>query len=57
MTFSRRSFLLGATATGLALPAYAAAGFVDYKPGLIQSMLDAGKTVFVDYSATWCSTC
>lgn len=57
MTLSRRSLLLGAAATGLALPAYAATGFTDYEPGLIQSMLDEGKTVFVDYSATWCSTC
>jgi len=31
--------------------------FVDYTPGAIQSALDAGETVFVDYSATWCGTC
>ena len=24
---------------------------------MIQAALDAGKTVFVDYSTTWCSTC
>ncbi|MBX2809927.1 MAG: thioredoxin family protein [Cellvibrionaceae bacterium] len=29
----------------------------DYKPGLIQSELDAGNTVFVDFAADWCSTC
>ncbi len=29
----------------------------DYKPGLIQSLLSEGKTVFVDYKASWCSTC
>ena len=31
--------------------------WTDYKPGLIQSQLDTGKTVFVDYAADWCSTC
>lgn len=30
---------------------------VDYTPGLIKSELAAGKTVFVDYAADWCSTC
>ena len=34
-----------------------AANFVDYQPGLIQSLLKDGKTVFVDYKASWCSTC
>ena len=29
----------------------------DYTPGLVQSELAAGKTVFVEYSAVWCSTC
>ncbi|MXU64067.1 thioredoxin family protein [Oceanomicrobium pacificus] len=28
-----------------------------YQPGLIDAYLKAGHTVFVDYSATWCSTC
>lgn len=28
-----------------------------YEPGLIQSLLSKGKTVFVDYKASWCSTC
>lgn len=31
--------------------------WVDYKPGLIQSKLNEGKTVFVDYAADWCGTC
>lgn len=34
-----------------------AVDWVDYKPGVIQAELDAGKTVFVDYAADWCSTC
>ncbi|EFO31615.1 thioredoxin domain-containing protein [Roseibium sp. TrichSKD4] len=58
---NRRHFI--STATGLVFGA--AVGFgtahagseLDYKPGLIKSHLDAGKTVFVDYSASWCGTC
>ena len=29
----------------------------NYKPGLVQSELAAGKTVFLDFKASWCSTC
>ncbi|MEO0543565.1 MAG: thioredoxin family protein [Pseudomonadota bacterium] len=53
----RRAFLIGAASTMLAPMTAQASGFVDYTPGAIKSALDAGKTVFVDYSATWCSTC
>ena len=28
-----------------------------YTPGLIKERLSRGETLFVDYSATWCSTC
>lgn len=53
----RRTFIIG-TASIMLVPITAkAAGFVDYKPGAIQTALNAGKAVFVDYSATWCSTC
>ncbi len=53
----RRTFIALA-ATAAMLPGMALAeGFVDYTPGLIQSELAAGKTVFVDYGAVWCSTC
>ena len=53
----RRTFLAAASAVPL-LPATAfAAGFVDYTPGMIDAALAEGKTVLVDYSATWCSTC
>ena len=34
-----------------------ASTWLDYKPGLIQSELNQGKTVFVDFAADWCSTC
>ncbi|MEM1288089.1 MAG: thioredoxin family protein [Pseudomonadota bacterium] len=53
---NRRAFLLGAAAVGLA-PLAAQASFTDYTPGAIQSALAAGNTVFVDYSARWCTTC
>lgn len=58
---NRRHFLITSTALA-ALPMAATAqmaaeGWVDYEPGLIQSLLNEGKTVFVDYSASWCSTC
>ena len=56
---NRRNFLITATAlTAMPLSALAAGGrWLTYEPGLIQSLLNEGKTVFVDYSATWCSTC
>ncbi len=52
----RRSFI-AVTAAALMTPLAAMAEFITYEPGLIQNALDEGKTVFVDYSATWCSTC
>ncbi len=56
---------LSLLASGLSLAPAAAAdevtGFggptLAYEPGLIQQLMDEGKTVFVDYHATWCSTC
>ena len=54
---NRRTFLTSGSAL-LALPVMAhAAQFVDYQPGVIQAALAEGRTVFVDYSADWCSTC
>lgn len=54
---NRRSFLALTTAAAVA-PAFGqAAEFVEYKPGVIDAALAEGKTVFVDYSATWCGTC
>lgn len=54
----RRTFLATSAALTVApLTALAAGGFVDYTPGLIKSELAAGKTLLVDYSAKWCSTC
>ena len=54
---NRRSFIVTATLAA-ALPfAAAASDFVDYTPGVIDDALLNGKTVLVDYSATWCGTC
>ncbi|QFT30178.1 Thioredoxin [Labrenzia sp. THAF82] len=58
---NRRHFLLSTAAAGLAatvLPGTAfASETLDYAPGLIEKELSAGKTVFVDYAASWCGTC
>lgn len=53
----RRHVLAAALGVALAPLAAVAADFVDYSPGVIETALDEGKTVFVDYSASWCSTC
>lgn len=54
----RRHVLAGLAALPL-LPhmARASAGFVEYSDGMIDAALAEGKTVFVDYYASWCSTC
>jgi thiol-disulfide isomerase/thioredoxin len=53
----RRHFIAAATVLTFAPFAAYAADYVTYKPGVIENALADGKTVFVDYSATWCSTC
>ena len=55
---NRRHFLITTTALAvMPIAALAAEEWVNYKPGVIQSLLDEGKAVMVDYSAVWCSTC
>lgn len=56
----RREFIAATGAALVAAPGLlqaAGAGFEDYQPGLIDGYLAAGEVVFVDYYATWCSTC
>jgi len=53
----RRQFIALSAAALVATPAAAIEGFTDYTPGMIPSLLDQGKTVFVGYSTDWCSTC
>ncbi|MEM8802442.1 MAG: thioredoxin family protein [Pseudomonadota bacterium] len=52
----RRHFLMSLAATATAGPVLAGSG-QEYTEGLVQQELDAGKTVFVAFSANWCSTC
>ena len=54
---NRRQMIAAALATAVTPFGALAADFVDYAPGVIQTALEEGKTVLVDYSATWCSTC
>lgn len=55
---NRRTFSLAFFATlMLAATPSRAAEWVAYDTGVIANALKSGKTVFVDYSATWCSTC
>ena len=51
---NRRHFLLTTTALIVAGPAFAA---MEYTPGLVEGKLAEGKTVFLDFKASWCSTC
>lgn len=48
---------LAATPLLAPLTAKASEDFVEYTPGVIEAALAEGRTVFVDYSATWCGTC
>ncbi len=57
---NRRDFMRVAAAVSLA-PALVSTGAtaapVPYTPGLVAERLAAGETVFVDFKASWCSTC
>ena len=55
----RRAFIALATAA-LAVPmsgAFAATKGLDYQPELLHARLAAGEVVFLDFKASWCSTC
>ena len=52
---NRRDFLMTSSFI-LATPAFALATQA-YKPGLVKQLLSDGKTVFVDYTTKWCTTC
>lgn len=53
---NRRDFMMLTAAVTLAMPAMARAA-TDYTPQLLKAELAAGKTVFLDFKADWCSTC
>ena len=52
----RRDFI-ALTAAAAVAPHALTAKVVDYTPGLAKKALADGKTVFLDFSATWCGTC
>lgn len=55
---NRRDFFILTTAVSLAAPLAArAAAPADYTPELLAAELAAGKTVFLDFHASWCPTC
>jgi thioredoxin 1 len=53
---NRRDFVLLTAAVTLVAPMAHAAGTA-YTPELLEAELAAGKTVFLDFKASWCSTC
>jgi len=53
----RRTFLAATAAVMMAPLAAVAGDYVDYTPGLVEQELAAGKTLLVDYYASWCGTC
>ena len=54
---NRRTFVALTAATSLFPLAALAATPADYTPDLLAAELAAGKTVFIDFKASWCSTC
>ena len=55
---NRRDFfaLTGAAAVTLPMPAWAGQ-VLDYSEGLVKERLAKGETVFLDFKASWCTTC
>ena len=53
----RRDFLLLSAAISLAAPMAMAAKVNVYSPELVASELAAGKTVVLDFTASWCISC
>lgn len=52
----RREFMaLGAAAT--LVPMAGRAAPLNYTPGLVDQLLAEGRVVFVDFKASWCTTC
>jgi len=57
---NRRDFMWLSAAVTLAAPMARAdqpANMAPYSPELLATELAAGKAVFLDFNATWCSTC
>ena len=56
---NRRNLLAATSAAlvALTLSGQAWAEPMEYVPGLVKQELAAGKTVFLDFTASWCTTC
>ena len=54
---NRRRFLTMTSVALVTAPFAARAAAADYTPELLASELAAGKTVFLDFKASWCPTC
>ncbi|PJE27681.1 Thioredoxin [Pseudooceanicola antarcticus] len=56
---NRRHFITTASAIALAPTGLLAAGTapLDYEPGVLDRHLGAGEVVFLDFKASWCTTC
>ncbi len=55
----RRTFITTSIAAATLAPAAFAMGknSLKYKTGMVAELLAEGKTVFIDYTTEWCSTC
>lgn len=53
----RRDFMAMTAVTLVAPMAVRASETLEYTPGLVRERLAAGETVFVDFKASWCTTC
>ena len=54
---NRRTLILSGAATLVMPAAPALASAVNYVPGLLEKHQEAGDTVFLDFTASWCGTC
>lgn len=53
----QRRHFLALTSSAVLFPAVAQARALNYTPGLVTERLEAGDTVFLDFKASWCTTC
>lgn len=53
----RREFIALSAVAAMTPGAIWAGDTLKYRPGLVRERLAAGETVFVDFAASWCTTC